>query len=441
MLKKDFVVINLVILVTIAVSLIGSISLISFTAKRITVITPPKISEIKANSATIVWSTDVKSIGHVYYTPVTDYSLNYKKASEIRPETDHEVTITGLDGGATYVFYVESINESGQTRCSRMRFVTPDKFSITRNPVIYHSSPTEVDIYWGTDLESQSRFKYWTEDMLNHQIITTSIPKNHHKVTLKDLMPGTSYSFDISCELLGSSAKTGVYTFKTMNKASESSDKKIEYAREAVTSPYKIIKKIPGQDISYYYKIKKEKNLPDINISDIKTKLISSTKVKIEFSTDIECSASLLYKNKYDIEKHIQGSTKTRCHSFILTGLTPDMKYTYKILCSEKDFSGYVKGNSFNTPKSEYRILDEPVVVNDPSGKLKIQWSTNIKTKSYIVFRKAGGGYTGIWNKNFEKHHSFTLDNLEKGVKYEFYVGNLTKESYHLKSSIKTFVS
>jgi thiol-disulfide isomerase/thioredoxin len=83
---------------------------------RLKEMTPPVISEVKADSnsdisATITWLTDKPATGQVDYGKTKDYGLT--AISNDEPTTNHKVRMTGLQPNTTYYFSVKSADKCG----------------------------------------------------------------------------------------------------------------------------------------------------------------------------------------------------------------------------------------------------------------------------------------------------------------------------------------
>lgn len=88
------------------------------------------ITDVLDTTATITWTTDEASTSIVYYDTSSDYSNNLSK-SDSSLTTSHSLSLTGLTANATYYFYVESADSTGNAAASGDFSFTAAKASTT----------------------------------------------------------------------------------------------------------------------------------------------------------------------------------------------------------------------------------------------------------------------------------------------------------------------
>lgn len=72
---------------------------------------PPSVKNYGEDGVTIEWETNLAIKSMAYYRKIDDLGFDYKKVeSNEQPTTKHKITITGLDKGTKYYFYVTSLD-------------------------------------------------------------------------------------------------------------------------------------------------------------------------------------------------------------------------------------------------------------------------------------------------------------------------------------------
>ena len=87
-----------------------------------------------------------------------------------------------------------------------------------KGPVVEYTSANSVIIAWGTDVPSSTVVKYGTDK--NNLDQTAQMPWGSltHRVTIKNLDPGTTYYFQVEsgeAEGTGAAATSGIESFTT----------------------------------------------------------------------------------------------------------------------------------------------------------------------------------------------------------------------------------
>jgi len=198
------------------------------------VILPPTATAFSDTTATIEWETDEPGNSIVQYrllTPGESANLVWDaQANSIITDpymvTRHSVTITGLMPSTRYQYRVGTTDAGGNGPSSNLdknpdeknnpfivdTFITDiikDEAApkILADPVVSATDNRSAIIEWDTDEPSTSMIKYGSEDNLQDVGGTTweKFPldsfstemKTHHRITVTDLNPSTSYVFRV----------------------------------------------------------------------------------------------------------------------------------------------------------------------------------------------------------------------------------------------------
>jgi len=172
----------------------------------------PVVEHTSADSAVVAWSTNESSSTVVKYG--TDQNNLDQTAQAPWGGLTHRVTIKNLEPGKTYYFQVQSGQAQGgsSTMGQIGTFQTQgqgsaasngggnqydQQFNITNGPNVEHVDNTTAVVAWSTDRPASSVVKYGTDP--NNMTQTAQEPwgATTHRVTIKNLQPGTQYYFSV----------------------------------------------------------------------------------------------------------------------------------------------------------------------------------------------------------------------------------------------------
>jgi len=173
----------------------------------------PVVEHTSADSAIVAWSTNVSASTVVKYG--TDQNNLTQTAEAPWGGLTHRVTIKNLEPGKTYYFQVQSGQGQGSgtgamgaigTFQTQGQGATPSsgggnqydqQFNITQGPNVEHVDSSTAVVAWSTDRPSSSVVKYGTDP--NNMTQTAQEPwgATTHRVTIKNLQPGTQYYFTV----------------------------------------------------------------------------------------------------------------------------------------------------------------------------------------------------------------------------------------------------
>ena len=162
----------------------------------------PEVSNIQVTltdtTATIIWDTDVLADSTVKYGLDTTYGTSETNASLVN---SHSITLTGLTANTVYHFQVLSTDESDISNIPTDQVFTTTDVSDTTAPVISDIQTTVTDttaiITWNTNEAADSAVSYGLDD--SYGTITDSADDvTSHSIELTNLLPATSYHFEVS---------------------------------------------------------------------------------------------------------------------------------------------------------------------------------------------------------------------------------------------------
>ncbi len=183
-------------------------------------IAPPSICSTNS-TAVFSWKTNEPSDTELWYgIGDTDILGGY----DPEPVMDHEVTITGLVPGETYMYQASSTNWCGQVvsngniahkeDASFVISADPDTVppAITSGPIVSNVTSTAATLQWTTDEIADSRVVYdvWGEGLSLFKGELTHVLE--HTLVLTNLIPSTTYEFQVSSKDLSGNGPTSSTT-------------------------------------------------------------------------------------------------------------------------------------------------------------------------------------------------------------------------------------
>ena len=380
---------------------------------------PPTVTSITGETATIEWHTDERSTSVVNYMkseldpPVyTEKTIDYYV-------TNHSVVLTtGLESDRSYIFYVSSTDIGGVGPPGPPPYYTvpgnnPSNIftfqtgsgsdlndpEITSPPTITSITDTTATIEWGTDEPSDSAVQYddnnstwgnylWSNT--NTSLVTT------HRITLTGLEAETQYFFRVGST---DGFDNGPTTSNEVNFTTESGSDTIP---------------------------------PRITIPPTVTGITQNTAV-IEWQTDepsdsvIDYGRNTSYGYKSTLADYVTN------HSVTLSGLSPGNDYHFQVSSTDAFGNGptYSNDNTFTTKIADDRapeIISSPTVTSITDSTAVIEWETDEPSNSMVRYdtqtRPAWGDYLSSEDDaGMVTHHSVTLTGLEQRP-YWFMVGS-----------------
>jgi len=367
--------------------------------------TPPLITGATAlaigrTTATVAWTTDEKSTSEVLYGPNTFYAHNSLNVND--NTIAHSVDLIGLTPGVKYYYKVESDDGSGNIATEDDHGAGLTFTTVVDNtpPVINGVTPTLVSdvsavITWTTDENSTSQVEYGLTTAYGNQTAVGTTLTTVHSVTLNGLTNHTPYLFKVvSSDAYGNSAfddNIGVgYAFTT--------------ATTNDTTPP--------------------------SISGVSATNISLTGATIVWATNESADSSVQYGSTIATELNSGDPTdSTMAHSLILSGLSPNVLYYFKVL--SKDAAGNLATDDNHaalytfttapdiTPPATTAVV--AALVSDTSAV--ITWRTDENATSQVVYGTSlEYGSQTVPTAAFTATHSVTLNGLTAKTPYFFKV-------------------
>lgn len=452
-------------------------------------ITNVSVTSVLDDQAVITWKTsNVTSTSYVIFSKNADLSNPTTTRGSDDLVSTHSITLTGLDIGTTYYFYVRSTDGSANTsENKRVLNGAPQYYSLsttvdTVDPVI--SSVTVkltgekgATITWTTDENSTSTVNWGTTTSLGQTTEITDIFTTYHSISLTNLTTSTKYYFTVSStDNSGNSSTSSQSNFTTSSATTIETTVEVEVPitdssleSQVADTISSLVETASEKVIRAVLKaLAKNDNLNDLSeesltdlLLDISSKGLSgptiggsnltiepgSTTAVVSWVTNRASNSLVAYvkadsydgENSYAIEAGDSSASVTE-HTVTLEGLEPET--TYHIQSRSKGSFGpmaYSSDNTFTTTSLTADIdnirIDE---VNENAATLG--WETTIPTKSKIVITDTTTGEAQTFdNPNFIKDHSFTTEELNPSTNYTAQVISIDEKGAETESSLITF--
>ena len=381
-----------------------------------TITAPPVISNVEESSintaqAVITWDTNTLSNSTVGYYSGEEgsYEDNIASTSEIKGGLlgKHTVVLTNLDPDTEYFYQISSEDTFGNVGIATGSFRTLPGPKITFGR-IYDIYNNQATISWTTDTDANSIVNYSTSigedgNLTNPvRIGEDSGDTKNHEQTLTGLVQYTRYYF-----YLESQNDSGIA--------------------------------IDDNGTNFYSFTTTLDEEPPV-ISDIDEPMITSSRAAIHWITDEPATSQVEYATSsggsYDETSEI--STMDKGHYVILSGLSPNTKYYYRVISRD------ISGNSRTSNEESFTTSIDEEFNHDPIsdiGSIKVP-EKNLSDKNAIVtfttdqpalcmleLTTSEGNYSNPINAfedgydneaNYNKSHAIRLVDLIPDTKYYF---------------------
>ena len=303
-----------------------------FTTSSITPDPIPEVSNIQVTTtdttATIIWDTDILTDSTVNYGLDTNYGTSETNASLVN---SHSIILTGLTTNTAYHFQVLSTDENDISNIPTDQVFTTAEVIDTTAPVISDIQTTVTDttaiITWNTNEAADSAVSFGLD--ASYGTITDSADRvTSHSIELTNLLPATSYHFEVSsADASANISSSSDQTFTTN-------------ATADITPP--IINNIQAT--------------------------VTDTTATITWTTDENSDSSVNYgfNDTYGLNANLVALNTS--HSLVLNGLTPGTDYHYEVSSSDA---------SANTSVSADLTLTTTTTDNLSNPDLFAQWLLN----------------------------------------------------------------
>lgn len=411
----------------------------------------PAISNISASTsnyqATISWVTSTNSNTYVVYSDTVSEG-ELADPDEIGnpdpvgggPAYNHSQTVTtyndvALESGATYYFYVRSVDGSYNEAIDDnggefYSFVTTqdDDPPVIGNINEVITSNTQAAVNWVTDEPATGIVNYGTAEggpyADTESVLTYD---SSHYVILSGLTPNTTYYYTVTSADINTNEDTSIeYSFPTLRNPEEQHD--------------------PLSEIT--------------NVSDPPS-VITDEKAVLTFTTDQPAQCAIEYGTQTGnyTEVPVSETEYNEGHSIHLSGLIFSTTYYYQITCADNlDNAIESSEYSFTTAEQQFgsRELDStaPALSNVSTGAITgesvtVKWDTDedssssvgLGIKSGTYDNQAGNYDVNSDSANYVTSHEVIINSLTPGTKYYYVVISVDAAGNIATSDESTFTT
>ena len=397
------------------------------------------------------WKTNQPSDGFVYYqrvapgtTVLNADSALLRGSADLSPT--HSVTVGGLTAGANYLFVIISRSANGQTLFfppgvtistkalassplgaavitgmlqvpgGQGSFTTssgPDTQApvILNGPTIISQSSTSLILQWQTDELSSSVVNFGPGGNLN-QTVTDGQQVTSHQLTLSNLTPSTSYSYQVSS------------TDPSNNGPTASGTAVSSTVQNADTTP------------------------PAVDAASIAA-YPSNNQAIIQWNTDEGANSEVQFGTHQDsLSNSLVASDITTSHGVTVTGLDVSKKYFYRVFSTDASNNTSIQSSTKNFTTAAVADTAHPVISNlqatavAQSGGVSIAftWTTDKLASSFVDYDTQDSLATqqAIGTQTGSIQHSLTVTGLALNTQYFYQVGSANVNDARVPASTST---
>jgi len=437
------------------------------------IISNVEIEEPQQNSVTINWTTNEVSTSIIGFSEDLTYSQEQGNSVMVK---NHSVTLVGLKPKTVYYFRIKSADpsnniayDSNQSQGYQLATATGDVSPIISANQIKNVTLSSANIYWETDMESNSYVEYGLDGSYGYWSGFTSLAKNH-TVSLTGLLSGVTYNFRVrSKSTTGSESVSQNYTLTTMGIAVTTTDttsssnpdedfilSKIKNGTTAFLK--RVLSVFPNTSISENDFIDAlnsvtHKIVSSPSISSNKINVVPGVdRVTISWSTDKNSNSIVSYASEatYDNTKSKPYSTdvgnpseSVTGHSVDINSLDPNTTYHYQI-GSKSEYGDWTRSSdsTFTTLSINSEIKD--FKFNEIGEKsVDVGWQTNFESRAMInvVDVLSDKSVLKSEEQGFNKNHSFKTSDLSNSTNYQMKITHVAKDGTTSEASIYPFAT
>lgn len=268
----------------------------------------PAIGDIRANQATVEWTTESKSTGTLVYGTTQKLGLSLSSPSLAE---GHTLTLKGLKPATEYHFKILAKDIHGKTSESLLYSFKTERLEETHvtllkmmaPPQVFILSPYKVTISWETNNPASSRVTYGTQGF-KPKTLTEDVDTKTHIISIENLTPNTRYYYQVKSE---------------------------DDAHQVVTSSYASF--VTQKETS-------EKPLPPTISEGPAIAVRAADQIKIEWTTDRPCKSTLMWGKvplPTFLTKKMISEKFSRNHTIILKKLSKGTRYYYRIHLEDRN--------------------------------------------------------------------------------------------------------
>jgi YVTN family beta-propeller protein len=382
----------------------------------------------------VSWSTDVAASTQLNYgvTP----SLGTLTPVQATLTSSHGVVLSNLIPGTTYYFVAQSQGANGATGYSTTYSYTTS--GTAPAPIISNiqasASGNSATITWTTDQATTSQVNYGLTTSYSASSTVNATLTTNHSVTVTNLLPSTTYNFDVISANVNNLASTSAnVTFPTgptiigvtagsvtTNAAiitwttDEPSTSVVTYGTQSASSAGLVTSHsvaltglTPGT--LYNFTVTSANAAGSLwtsssnNFTTVAVPVISymsywgitSSGITISWATNVPSTTVVNYGTTSALGSVSPAQTGfADNHGVVLTGLQPNTLYYFQAQSTDANGNtGYSPSIYTFTTLASLPVISSPVVTKNTNNTASISWTTSVPTFSYVQYGTSSGNY------------------------------------------------
>jgi len=351
----------------------------TFTTAATPVVTNVVISNIQGATVAVNWQTDQPTDTQIEYGITT----NYGSTTTLNPTLmlGHGQALSGLQPGTTYQIRIRARNAGGVLGLSGNFTFTTAPAPVITNVAASNVTGTSALITWTTDLPSKTQIEYGltlsygSATALDHTLVTS------HSQTISGLTPGTTYFFLVrSTTAQNALAKLGGFSFTTL------------------TPPV---------------------------ISNVTASAVTASSATIGWTTSHAADSLVEYgpTTAYGFTSTLDPALVTS-HSQVLTGLTPETTYHYRVK-SQHGGGSATSGDFTFTTLEPLPVISNVTASNVTATTATITWTTDRPAHTAVQYGLTTAYGISDVVTGMVTDHTSSLTGLTPGTTYHYRVQSL----------------
>ncbi len=188
----------------------------------------------------------------------------------------------------------------------------------------------------------------------------------------------------------------------------------------------------------------KDEKLSAAIIAGPSVNFLTPTKVQITWETDIPGNSTVEYGLDTSLDSIYVDNEERQSHNVILSGLSFNKTYYYRISSISSSFDTEVSGeiNSFTTGGNIINIVTGPIVELITPSEVLISWDTDTLGNSIVEYGMNTNLDSSYIDDEEGKFHSVTITNLYPDLKYFYRITSVSSAlNAQVSSAIDTFTT
>lgn len=392
-------------------------------------------SSITSDSAVVTFTSDESCIGTVNYGATSSYD---KAVGEITTATSHSLKLSGLSSSTAYHFLGSCRDTS-----NNVGYSSDQTFTTLAPTATNTEGKTETEKRVGTLIDE----KFAPEDIQN------AIKKLQTPPSITGEGPQVSDIYSTSAKIKWNTDKKSnsvvLYSSNRDTVSNNLGDIEGNDQEQTLTHEITLRQLIPGT--TYYFKSKSQDIYGNITTSEIKSFMtlvvpmianvaiedITLSSAVITWDTSVISTGYVEYGKDTSygtLRQYDDANTRATSHILALTNLEATTTYHFRIKGVASTDSSLISSEDYTFNTQALPIISGEAIKKISDNSAKINFETNIPTDTQIFYKPIGVAYEYYQKGKADlvKTHEIVVDNLEFGTAYDILIK--AKDAYDNKT-------